>query len=420
MISSAQMVLGDMAPPKERAKYYTYFSIAFTTAGGCGPALGGWICDHLYWWMIFIWKIPFCILTIVLAFKTLRRLPWHGRPHRLDFIGAVLVMAASSSFMLALNLGGVHYPWLSMPVLGLLGAALVLGAGFVVRLLTAVEPLIPLSLFKNRTFSAASGVGFIIGFSMFGAIIYLPFYLQTVHGATPTAAGLELLPLVAGMLTTFILSGQLVTRTGRYKAFPIVGSSVLAVGLYLLSRMGVSTSFGTTSLYMVVVGLGVGLVMQVLVVAVQNSVPYELLGTATSTATFFRTIGGAFGVSLLNAVFNNRLFSELGKANIPPAALRKILNGSSVVVNPNAIDHLPLAIRGPIREAFSHSLETVFLVAVPFALLAFVLAWLIKEIPLRTTAFVATTSDRSGGKSDKSEETGNGTKPDVPVEVAAF
>ena len=126
MISSAQMVLGDMAPPKERAKYYTYFSIAFTTAGGCGPALGGWICDHLYWWMIFIWKIPFCILTIVLAFKTLRRLPWHGRPHRLDFIGAVLVMAASSSFMLALNLGGVHYPWLSAPVLGLLGAALVL------------------------------------------------------------------------------------------------------------------------------------------------------------------------------------------------------------------------------------------------------------------------------------------------------
>ena len=181
----------------------------------------------------------------------------------------------------------------------------------------AVEPLIPLSLFRNRTFTAASGVGFIIGFSMFGAIIYLPFYLQTVHGATPTAAGLELLPLVGGMLITFILSGQLVTRTGRYKVFPIVGSAVLAVGLFLLSRMGVSTSFGITSLYMVVVGLGVGLVMQVLVVAVQNSVPYELLGTATSTATFFRTIGGAFGVSLLNAVFNNRLFAELAKVACP-------------------------------------------------------------------------------------------------------
>jgi hypothetical protein len=152
-------------------------------------------------------------------------------------------------------------------------------------------------------------------------------------------------------------------------------------------------------------------------VAVQNSVPYEQLGTATSTATFFRTIGGAFGVSLLNSVFNNRLFSELGKAHVPASALRKILNGSSVIVNPNAIDHLPLAIRGPIREAFSHSLETVFLVAVPFALLAFVLGWLIKEIPLRTTAFVTTTSDR-GASDDKDK--GTGTTPEVPVEVAAL
>jgi hypothetical protein len=196
-----------------------------------------------------------------------------------------------------------------------------------------------------------------------------------------------------------------------------VGSSVLAVGLFLLSRMGVSTSFGTTSIYMVVVGLGVGLVMQVLVVAVQNSVPYEQLGTATSTATFFRTVGGAFGVALLNSVFNNRLFAELGKANVPPAALRRILNGSSVVVNPNAIDHLPLAIRGPIREAFSHSLETVFLVAVPFALLAFVLSWLIKEIPLRTTAFTPTTAKPTSTNGNAGD---NGVAPEAPVEAATF
>jgi hypothetical protein len=168
--------------------------------------------------------------------------------------------------------------------------------------------------------------------------------------------------------------------------------------------------------------------MQVLVVAVQNSVPYEQLGTATSTATFFRTVGGAFGVALLNSVFNNRLFSELRKSNVPPAALRKILNGSSVVVNPNAIDHLPPAIRAPIREAFSHSLETVFLVAVPFACLAFVLGWLIKEIPLRTTAFTPTTADGGRGATANGNGNGNGngnanddgTPAEVPVEVASF
>ena len=195
---------------------------------------------------------------------------------------------------------------------------------------------------------------------------------------------------------------------------------MLAFGLFLLSRMGVTTSFGITSVYMVVVGLGVGLVMQVLVVAVQNSVPYEQLGVATSTATFFRTIGGAFGVSVLNAVFNNRLFAELAKSHVPPAALRKILNGSSIVVNPAAIDHLPPAVRAPIRVAFSHSLQTVFLVAVPFAVLAFVLGWLMKEIPLRTTAFRPTSPDSNGnaqrereGRRDDRE-----AEPGVPAEVA--
>jgi MFS family permease len=208
-----------------------------------------------------------------------------------------------------------------------------------------------------------------------------------------------------------------VTRTGRYKVFPIVGSAVLAVGLLLLSRMGVTTSFGVTSLYMVVVGLGVGLVMQVLVVAVQNSVPYEQLGTATSTATFFRTIGGAFGVSLLNSVFNSRLLPQLAKAHVPPAALRSIVKGSSIVVNPAAIDKLPPAIRAPIREAFSHSLQSVFLVAVPFAVLAFVLSWLMKEIPLRTTAFSPTSPTGNG---DTKAEVDDGAAPEVPVEVSTF
>jgi MFS family permease len=266
--------------------------------------------------------------------------------------------------------------------MGLLGVALV--AAFCVVETKVAEPIIPLKLFKNRTFSTASGVGFIIGFAMFAALIYLPLYLQTVHGATPTASGLELLPLVAGMLCTFIVSGRLVTRTGRYKIFPIVGSAVLTGGLALLSRLGPHTTFSVTAVYMFVVGLGVGLVMQVLVVAVQNSVPYSELGVATSTATFFRTIGGAFGVSALGAVFDSRLLGSLS-THASPAEL-KLISGGSVTANPAQIDHLPAAQHIVFVNAFSHALQDVFLVAVPFAALAFVLSWIMKEIPLRTTA----------------------------------
>jgi MFS family permease len=307
-----------------------------------------------------------------------------------------------TAIILLTTWGGTQYAWGSGVIIGLGVLGAIALAVFCWVESKAVEPLIPLSLFRNRTFTAASGVGFIMGFAMFGAIVYLPLYLQTVHGATPTAAGLELLPLVGGMLLTFILSGQLVTRTGRYKIFPIVGNAVLAVGLLLLSRLGLTTSFALTSVYMVVVGLGVGLVMQVLVVAVQNSVSYEQLGTATSTATFFRTIGGAFGVSILNAVLNNRLFSELTKAHLPASASR-VVKGSSIIVNPAEIYKLPPVARAPIIAAFSHALQTVFLVSVPFAVFAFILSLTLKEIPLRTTAFKPTSdanTDNGGGSDD--------------------
>jgi MFS family permease len=231
-------------------------------------------------------------------------------------------------------------------------------------------------------------VGFVIGFTMFGAIIYLPLYLQIVHGASPTKSGLELLPMVGGMLVTFVISGQLVSRTGRYKIFPILGSAVLAVGLGLLANLGPDTAFGYVALYMVIVGLGIGLVMQVLVVAVQNSVPHSQLGTATATATFFRTIGGAFGVAVLGAVFNAQLLSKL-REHASPAEL-KLLSGGTITANPAEIQHLPMAQRTQVIDAFSHSLQTVFIVAVPFAIAAFALSWAMKEIPLRTTAHVAT------------------------------
>ena len=282
------------------------------------------------------------------------------------------------------------------------------------------EPIIPLWLFKNRTFTATSGVGFIIGFSMFAAIIYLPLYLQIVHGASPTLSGLELLPMIGGMLFTFILSGRLVTRTGRYKVFPIVGTAVLAIGLILLTQLGPHTPYGVVSIYMFITGMGIGLVMQVLVVAVQNAVPHSELGVATATSTFFRTIGGAFGVAILGAVFANRLLSQL-RLHATAAEL-KLISGSNLTANPAQIAHLPPPQRTFVIAAFSHSVEAAFWVGVPFVVLGFILSWLIKEIPLRTTAFVATdrpehqnSEPRDTDRSETDGESGGGSR--VPASV---
>jgi MFS family permease len=268
------------------------------------------------------------------------------------------------------------------------------------------EPIIPPDLFRIRTFTIASIVSFVIGFTMFGAIVYLPLYLQVVHGSSATKSGLQLLPLMAGLLITFIASGRLVSRTGRYKLFPILGTGVTAIGLALLSLLQPDTSYGIVSLYMFVVGLGLGLVMQVLVVAVQNTVPHARLGTATSTATFFRTIGGAFGVAALGAVFSNRLLAQL-RASASPAVL-KLLKGGSITENPVQIHALPAHQRDVLIAAFSHALQTVFIAAVPFAVVGFVLCWFLKETPLRNTAFVATTPRPGTEPDDHDDEYGNG------------
>ena len=382
LMVGSQAIMGDVIPPRQRGRYMGYFGIVFGLSSVLGPLAGGWFTQHVSWRWIFYINIPFGILALIVVAIVLH-VPVNRVAHKIDYWGMTLLSAGVVCLILLLTWGGTQYAWGSSTIVGLGVASAFLLATFCYVELKVSEPIISLQLFKNRTFSAASAVGFVIGFTMFGSIVYLPLYLQVVHGASPTKSGLELLPMVAGMLITFVLSGQLVTRTGRYKIFPILGSAVVGVGLVALSRLGPDTAFAYAAIGMFIIGLGLGLVMQVLVVAVQNAVPHSQLGTATATATFFRSIGGAFGVAVLGDVFNSRLLHEL-RAILPSAQLGQLVKGGSVAINPAQINHLPVARRTLIIDAFSHTLQTVFLVAIPFAVVAFVLSWLMKEIPLRT------------------------------------
>ncbi|MGA7787827.1 MAG: MFS transporter [Xanthobacteraceae bacterium] len=358
MISSAQMVLGDMAPPKERAKYYTYFSIAFTTAGGCGPVLGGWICDHLHWWMIFMWKIPFCIIAIGLALRTLRRLPRHGRPHRLDFLGALLVMASSSSFMLALNLGGVHYPWLSAPVLTLLCCALILGAGFIVRLLTAVEPLIPIAILADPT-ARLTMVAHSFGWGSIVCLnIFLPMYLQSALGWSATLSGLNVMVLMVTLNVSAGLSSQIIGRVRHYKLLPLC---FLVVGLGAVIVLAFSTRTMSSSkleIILFLIGIGFGPTAPLTQVALQNTVSIHDLGAAIGTMNFTRTLMGTMLIAGFGAVV-------LAKAPVDAA--------------PGTLSH---AFLGAASVA---TFETVFLAIAGTLAISFLSVILLEEKPLGDT-----------------------------------
>jgi MFS family permease len=318
LTTTATMILGDIAAPKDRAKYYAYFSIAFTTAGGCGPALGGWICDHLYWWVIFLWNFPLCVFAVLLALTMLRRLPRHERPHRLDFFGAVLVMAASSSFMLALNLGGVRYPWFSSPVLALLGCSLVLGVGFVARLLTAVEPLIPIAILSDPT-ARLTMVAHSFGWgSILGLNIFLPMYLQSALGWSATASGLSLVILMVTLNASAGLSSQLIGRVKHYKLLPIVFLFIGVSAILALAFSAAGMSSLRFEIILFLIGVGFGPTAPLTQVALQNTVSIHHLGSAIGTMNFARTLMGTivvavFGAIVLTGVSTNAPADMLGQ-----------------------------------------------------------------------------------------------------------
>lgn len=384
LIVMALTIIGDVLSPRERGRYQGYMGSVFAVSSVGGPLIGGFFVDNLSWRWVFYINLPIGILALVATARFLQ-LPARRRERKIDYLGAALLVAGVVSALLVTVWGGSEYAWDSPTILGLATAAVVLLGLFVWQETRAEEPILPLRLFRNRVYSLTSAAGFIVGLAMFGGIIFLPLFLQVVTGVSATDSGLLLVPLMAGILTTSIVSGRRISFHGRYKRYPIAGTAIATVGLFLLSTMGPDTGLLAASLYMVVLGSGLGLVMQVLVLAVQNAVDMDDLGVATSSSAFFRSLGGSFGTALFGAVLNSRLAAgiseKLGELadSVPIAEL----TGS-----PAVMAQLPDQVRIPLVEAFSEAITGVFAIAVPFTLVALVLVLLLPELPLRDTAHV--------------------------------
>ena len=381
----AQAIVGDVVAPRDRGKYQGIFGAVFGVASVLGPLIGGFFVQNLSWRWVFYVNLPIGAVALVVTAIVLPGSLTRVR-HVIDYLGTILLAAAATSLVLLTTLGGNTYRWASPQIIFLAVASVVFIVAFVLTERRAAEPVLPLRLFTNRVFSVSSAVGFVVGFAMFGAITYLPQYMQVVRGSSPTGSGLQLLPLMAGLLLTSTLSGILISRWGRYKIFPIIGTALMTAGMYLLSMLGVGTSTLASSAYMFVLGVGIGAVMQVLVIAVQNVVPYSDLGVATSGVTFFRSIGGSFGTAAFGAIFASQLTGNLAHylagTHIPAGF------SASAGASPATLAKLPPAVHAGYVHAFAASLHTVFLVATPIAAVAFALTWLLKEVPLRKVASV--------------------------------
>ncbi len=384
LIVLTQAIIADIVPARERGKYQGAFGAVFGVSSVAGPLLGGFFVDNLSWRWVFYINLPVGLVALVVIAIVLPRTA-NREKHRIDYLGALLLAATATCLVLLTSWGGSQYAWGSPVIIGLGLASVALGVGWWLSARRAAEPVLPLRLFGNRVFTVASAIGFVAGFALFGSVAFLPLFLQVVRGVSPTISGVYLLPQVIGLLITSVGSGQLISRMGRYKVFPIVGTGLLAVSLYLLSMLSVTTSSLVTNLYFFLFGLSLGLILQVLVIAVQNATDYADLGVATSGATFFRSIGGSFGVAVFGSIFSARLTTELAAAlsgaHLPPG-----FRASAVEANPTLLRRLPPALHNSVRHAYASSLDRVFLYAVPVALVAFVLSWFLREVPLRRTA----------------------------------
>lgn len=394
LITLSMAIVGDIVPPRDRGRYQGVFGAVFGASSVLGPLLGGVFTEQLSWRWVFYVNLPLGVVALAVIAAVLH-IPVRRTAHRIDYPGMAVVAAAATCLVLVTSLGGTTLAWGSAAIIGLAVAGAVLLALFVWIERRAEEPVLPPRLFRNRTFVLCAVISFVIGFAMFGAMTYLPTFLQVVHGYSPTMSGVHMIPMVVGMLVSSTGSGQIVSRTGRYKVFPVLGTAITAIGLAVLHTLGPTTSTWAMSLYFLLFGFGLGLVMQVLVLAVQNAAGYEDLGAATSGATFFRSIGASFGVSIFGTIFANQLRDKLADAlrgvPLPPG-----FQVSRLQADPKAVARLPAAVSGPVLQAYSDAITTVFLWAVPVAAAAFVVALFLKEQPLRGTVTVPDASETYG------------------------